>query len=260
MAVTLRSIYEGLSWFSTASHITMCDDFLRKIRATGNENLVRLFADAVISNSPYNQVHTNFIDAEMLNNRMPLNENARGTNRVAYIMNNTPNIILNGLDAPYTFQYVEREIPHLRAEYLEDQDDKGWIDYIAQSEGTPILGEIKYGSDQNPFYAFIQLITYLSEMATENQIQRAIAHRLFGDPITEITSFDLHIFLANFNDRGEKGRLIEPTYELANGFKRRLINDYPELANLLRHILCISASINDGEQHFADTRCLWRVE
>ena len=63
MAVTLRSIYEGLSWFSTASHISMCNDFLRKIQANGDENLARLFADAVISNTPFNQVHTNFLDA-----------------------------------------------------------------------------------------------------------------------------------------------------------------------------------------------------
>lgn len=260
MAVTLRSIYEGLSWFSTASHIAMCDDFLRKIRANGDENLARLFSDAVRSNSTLNLVNQCFLDEDLIRNRTPLTEFSRGTNRVTYIMSNTSDIALSDSLFPYSFQYVEREVPHLRAETLIEQDDKGWIDYIAKIEGTPILGEIKYKSDQNPFYAFIQLITYLSEMATENQIERAINHQLFGDSITDITSFDLHILLANFNDRGEKGPLIESTFELARMFKIRLINDYPELANLLRHILCISASINDGEQQFADTRCLWRVE
>ena len=198
-----------------------------------------------------------FIDDDILNNRTPLSENSRGTDRVTYVMKTTSDITV-GTQPPYKFQYVEREVPHLRTETMVEQDGKGWIDYIAKSDGTPILGEIKYNGDQNPFYAFIQLITYLSEMATENQIERANNHKLFGDGVEDIESFDLHIFLANFNDRGEKGKLIDLTFKLAKGFMKRL-EEYPELSQMIRNILCISATINETEPSFTELKCLWNI-
>ncbi len=256
MPVTLRSLYEGLSWFSTASHTEMCGDFLRRINAQGEDNLARLFADALVSNNEFNQVDQPFVDDNLLENRKPLTPNSRGTNRVAYVMSNA-NPIDVGTQPPYAFRYLEREVPHLRTQALEEQDDKGWIDYIAVINRTPILGEIKYEADQNPFYAFIQILTYLSEIATPNQIRRAVQHRLFGEGVNTITSFDLHIFLANFNDRGEKGRLIDSTRQLAAAFKDRLQCDHPEAANSVGNTLCISGDIENGENTFSDVNLLW---
>ena len=152
MLVTLRSIYEVLSWFSTASHIAMCDDLLRKINAAGADNLAQLFADAFVSNREFNQVDQPFVDDRLLENREPLNMNSRGTNRVAYAMSQADEIDVETLPT-YVFRYLEREVPHLRTQMLNEHNDKGWIDYIAAINGTPILGEIKYDSDQNPFYA-----------------------------------------------------------------------------------------------------------
>jgi hypothetical protein len=245
-----------LSWFSTASHIAMCDDFLRKINAAGADNLAQLFADAFVSNREFNQVDQPFVDDRRLENREPLNMNSRGTNRVAYAMSQADEIDVETLPT-YVFRYLEREVPHLRTQMLNEHNDKGWIDYIAAINGTPILGEIKYDSDQNPFYAFVQILTYLSEMATPNQINRAVRHRLFGGGIDEITSFDLHIFLANFNDRGEKGRLINLTQQLAVAFKDRLQRENPEAADSVGKILCISGQIEGRTSTFSDVNLLW---
>ena len=234
----------------------MCGDFLRRIDAQGADNLARLFADALVSNNEFNQVNQPFLDDELLENREPLTPNSRGTNRVTYAMSNA-GLIDVGTQPPYVFQYIEREVPHLRTQALEEQNDMGWIDYIAAINETPILGEIKYEADQNPFYAFVQMLTYLSEMATPNQIERAVQHHLFGEDIDTISSCDLHIFLANFNDRGRKGELIELTRQLATGFKDRLQRDHPEAAISVGNILCISADIENGNGNFEDVNLLW---
>jgi hypothetical protein len=256
MAVTLRSIYEGLSGCSTANHIGMCDDFLKRINASENDNLAQLFADAFVSNRNFNQVEQSFVDENLLRDRKPLSKASKGTNRVAYAMSEAGKIDVK-TSPSYEFQYLEREVPHLRTEKSNEHKDKGWIDYIAASNTTPILGEIKYDSDQNPFYAFVQILTYLSEMATPHQITRAVRHRLFGDSIDTIISFDLHIFLANFNDRGEKGRLIEPTRQLAVAFKERLQHDNPEAADCVGKILCIAGEIEKSTSTFSDVKLLW---
>ncbi len=94
-------------------------------------------------------------------------------------------------------------------------------------------------------------------MATPNQINRAVRHRLFGGGIDEITSFDLHIFLANFNDRGEKGRLINLTQQLAVAFKDRLQRENPEAADSVGKILCISGQIECRTSTFSDVNLLW---
>src|SRR5215218_2183217 len=63
---------------------------------------------------------------------------------------------------------------------------------------------------------------YLSEMATKNQVARASRHGEFGLPLTFPQPFDLHILLVDFNDRGEKGPLVDLTRRLATAFKSRL--------------------------------------
>lgn len=257
MAVTLRSIYEGLSWFSTATHIEMCQDFLRKIKASGDDHLARLFVDSVTANASFNQVERPFLDSALLAGRKPLDEKSRGTNRVTFAMSQTPLLTVDESDG-YSFRYVEREVPHLRTESAIQQEDKGWIDYIAATTTTPILGEIKYDSDQNAFYALIQLLTYLSELLTDRQLERTVRHRLFGESIGSIGQIDLHILLADFNDRGSKGKLIQPTCELASEFKRRLATCCPDLAQKVGNILCISATLPSAESPI-HLKCLWRV-
>ena len=123
------------------------------------------------------------------------------------------------------------------------ESGRGGIDYVAlRTSGKweqPCLGEIKVGADQNAFYAFIQLLTYLTELATEHQIERANKYALFGTSISENPSFDLHILLADFNQRGKKGELTGKTEALAKLFKESLWRFKPTLAGLVGSILCL---------------------
>lgn len=255
MTTFLRQIYHTLECFSTRTQIEMCNDQLRRLvkGKSTKGNLVAYFVEAIESNKAFSQIEQGF-DPEG-------RENADGTNPVATVMRkSSPMKVALTTGANYEFTFIEREIPHLRAMTKKEQNHKAWIDYVARTSTRPILGEIKWEDDENPFYAFIQLLTYLSEMATPNQIQRSIQHRLFGEGIEAISGFDLHIFLANFNDRGEKGNLIEPTFDLATAFKTRLNNDYPKFASCLGDILCLSASIDEKAECFSSQpTCRWAV-
>lgn len=58
-------------------------------------------------------------------------------------------------------------------------------------------------------------------MCSERQTARA-NQWLFKDRITYPTTWDLHILLADYNDRGERGPLVQRTHELAKVFKAAL--------------------------------------
>lgn len=254
MATFLRKIYEVLSCFSTATHTSMCNDLLRQlIKGKAKKgNLVRHFVDALEENKTISHIERPFIPESR--------GNKTGRNPVASVMaNSSPLKIRISPETNYEFSFLSREIPHLRAMTVKEQKDKGWIDYVARTASRPVLGEIKWKGDKNSFYAFIQLLTYLSELATPNQITRSVQHDLFGKDIPPITAFDLHIFLANFHDQGKKGELIDNTHQLASAFKDRLYSDFPEAATRLGNVLCISARIEGKSASFAETKCHWMV-
>lgn len=254
MATFLRKIYEVLSCFSTATHTSMCNDLLQQLikGKSKKDNLVRHFVDALEENKTISHIERPFIPESR--------GNKTGRNPVASVMaNSSPLKIRISPETNYEFSFLNREIPHLRAITRKEQTDKGWIDYVAMTASRPVLGEIKWKGDKNPFYAFVQLLTYLSEIATPNQIKRSIDHRLFGRDIMAISAFELHIFLANFNDKGGKGPLIEQTRLLASAFKNRLHSDFPETANCLGNVLCISARIEGKSNSFVETKCQWMV-
>ena len=223
MATFLRELYEVLSCFSTATHSSMCDDLLRQLTAKGGDNLAAYFADALQANQTFSQIEQPFIP--------DTRSGKTGTNPVAgALAKASPLTVVLPSAELYEFTFRHREIPHLRAATQSEQHDKGWIDYVARIGLSPILGEIKWKDDKNPFYAFVQLLTYLSEIATAAQIARSIRHDLFGPDLPPVPAFDLHLVLANFNDRGEKGKLIGPTQQLASAFKKRLLSDHSATA------------------------------
>lgn len=248
----LREIYEVLGCFSTATRIAMCGDLLRRLDSKGKDNLACFFADALSQNDQFDQRDTGFVPVGR-NNQL-------GTNPVTSLMQQHGNISIGTpLGTNYAFRFCQREVPHLRANTLTEQPTKAWIDYVACTDGgRPILGEIKCNADNDPFYAFIQLLTYLSEMATPNQIQRALKHRLFGDEVTEISAFDLHIFLVDFNDRGEKRTLIDLTRELASEFKRHLQMIDQNSSQCIGNIMCLSAEI-ENENSLSAPVLRWMV-
>jgi hypothetical protein len=150
----------------------------------------------------------------------------------------------------YAFTYLHREVNPLRTTRGTFSDGlpatrtgKGGLDYVAMLDGslsTPILGEIKAGSDKDPYYAFVQLLTYLSELSTEAQFERANKH-LFNGKLAYPARFDLHILLADFNDRGERGPIIESTRRLVKRFRAQLSSQ--EKSPALGRVLCLTTTM-----------------
>lgn len=173
-------------------------------------------------------------------------------------MKNIGTITISDANKCHKFKYLEREVPHLRGMKSKRRGNRAWIDYVGVSADRPVLGEIKCGSDQNPFYAFIQLLTYLSEIATPKQLQRSVTHKLFGDSCKSISCFDLHILLADPTPRGTKWKMLESTKKLVVAFKKRLSSQYEEKAKLLGRIICLSTKIKNFESG-ADLECIWEV-
>lgn len=166
----------------------------------------------------------------------------------------------------YSFIIVDREINPLRTVGVRSPDGTpasrkgrvgGGLDYVGLLEGpsrTPILGEIKAGSDKDTYYAFVQLLTYLSELSTPAQLARANKH-LFKGKLAYPARYDLHILLADYNDRGQRGPIIESTHNLAVALKVGLTAAVGG-GHTLGRVLCLKATVRD----FADSlEVIWAV-
>ncbi len=149
--------------------------------------------------------------------------------------------------APYVFQYLHREVNPLRTTHAgmvrgarAPWSGAGGLDYVGLLQGeplTPILGEIKVGSDKDAYYAFVQLLTYLSELSSKAQFTRANRF-LFRKRLVYPVRFDLHILLWDYNDRGQRGPVIDSTCRLAAAFKARLAAAVGASCTL-RRVLCL---------------------
>lgn len=152
----------------------------------------------------------------------------------------------------YTFRITDREINPLRTAGILAPDGStasrkgrgaGGLDYVGLLEGSsaiPILGEIKAGVDHDPYYAFVQLLTYLTELSTPPQLLRAKEH-LFGERLRldEPVRFDLHILLADYNARGKlKQAILQGTSLVAKAFRAKL-EGIVEMRHPLGRVLCL---------------------
>lgn len=241
MTTKLRRLYNDLKNMSTAEQQTQCEKFLKKLDSSKpGVTLAQMFDEALKDNAGFSNIDQPFLNARSLRNRKPIGPTSKGDNSIVYLLTFGETTVVGG-PLEYCFRYVSRQVPPFRQEGLgKPRSGAGGIDYTGRTKVNPVLGEIKVGSDQNPFYAFVQLLTYLSEMATANQIARANKHNEFGIQLSTSQPFDLHILLADFNDRGKKGQLIGPTRRLAEDFKKQLKDCYESAAAVVGNVLCLS--------------------
>jgi len=266
MSTRIRSFYELLNNFSTETQSQMCDDIIRGATSANRAWLVSEFVEAINSNSGYDNTAQPFLGEQARRQRSVLSHESIGDNRIVWLLSSKATVrIIADCDMEVArFRYSERQIAPKRTAHAHvPSSGAGGIDYLGFREspepGRPVIGEIKVDSDGNAFYAFVQLLVYLSELATAKQIDRANCHNLFGTPIGQDPQFDLHILLADFNGRGKKVPIIEKTRVIAEGFKNRLAG-YPAVAARLGDILCIKMNAEhfatDGE---ARLQLIWKA-
>lgn len=72
-------------------------------------------------------------------------------------------------DRDFAFEYVEREVVPLRGLATSPRS----MDLLLRTrKGRPILGELKLGTDNLPYYAFVQLLMHAVELSSADQRAR----------------------------------------------------------------------------------------
>jgi hypothetical protein len=222
------------------------------------ELLAKMFRESVAVTDAFDGTKQPFLTNASLKIRKTLGPQSRGDNRIVYLMSTKDQIAVEDGPPAYSFQFVRHQVPPLRLEGAgQPRSGAGGVDYVAIADGTPVLGEIKLTGDKNAFSAFIQLLTYLSEFATEKQVQRANKYKEFNASLEYPQAFDMHILLVDVNRRRAATALIEQTKELAASFRGSLHKDDKKVVG---KILCLQMDSESFSSDAAATvACLWQA-
>lgn len=142
------------------------------------------------------------------------------------------------------FRYIDREVPLARARPKPKQDPGALLEvdlFLANDhDRTPILAEVKIGTDECPFYALIQLLTQAAYAVTPSQRERLV---LFGSRPEFVlkeavdghpAKTDLYVLLVNPPQRMPYTELRERAVALS----KKLIA-LPEIKSRIRRIAWI---------------------
>jgi hypothetical protein len=255
MPTPLRQLYRAIGK-NVAQDKKTCNDLIAGLKRSTGSSLVSMFVDSLQMSAPFDGCKQPFLNEASLKKRKAIGPGSRGDNRIVYLLSAADSVHVEGGPKGYEFTYVGRQLPPFRQEGLGvPRSGAGGIDYTARTATRPVLGEIKRTGDKNAFYAFVQLLTYLSEMATDNQVRRATKFKEFGMKLTFPQPFDLHILLVDPNRRSATLDLIEKTRELAKLFRSKLSRDDRQLVG---EILCLEMdSKSFAETETPTLQCHW---
>ena len=257
----LRYFYQSLtgSEFNPVHRqVNICDNLILY-----PDCLVRLYVDACNDFGRYSNVGEPFVPEE--DKRKPLKQ----TKRVVKTENLLARFEIQGglkvvKNSALDFEYIEREVSPLRTTKTifetgirGTRSGVGGLDFIGiNKKNNPVLGEVKIRDDKNAFYAFIQLLTYYSELFTKNQIKRINSCSLFGERKIK-SPCNLYIVLYKHNLKSATHQLIEKTKELAEKFKE-LLKTKENLSSFQRvgYIACLETIIGEREVSFKE---IWKV-
>jgi len=229
----LRKHYSSFRLYSTKKQLAILDDYNQ---GNNYEKLVDLYKDSKGYFKQYKNDEP-FIEEgrkrrEVSASKLPV---FNDTKDVIAFFNRHGQIKVENDDS-LTFSYIEREIDPRRMTRAKFDDGSsgrssgtGGIDFLAWNDNMnlPIIGEIKCQSDETPFFALIQLLTYCSEMATESQEKRINKHQLFKREIK--LPYLLYIFLGDFNLGGKKGDFKKPLKKLIP----KLTENIPDIKDIV---------------------------
>ncbi len=202
------------------------------IRENNSNKLVELYTKSYeYINKSYDNISEGFIGKKR---KSASNiSTAKGTTKVTSILENgnRENVVS---DNAYNFEFIEREISPLRTtrSYYDTgepakKSGSGGIDFIGRNltNNLPILGEIKVDGDQNPFYALIQLLTYLSELSTKKQVERAKKHLLFGNQINLKFPVEFYLYILSSRTKNPSAKydtMLSNAKKLASKIEKKI--------------------------------------
>ncbi len=234
----LRNFYEMLKLFSNETQYKILTDFNRKSNYT---KLVDIYETSKKHFDNKYNYKGSFLGNKP-DKRKKLKTNTKGeiknTNDLVFHFQKNKIISFQKQNDYLNFEYIEREISPIRTPKTKFESGKsgkssgiGGVDFIGWNteKKLPILGEIKIKNDENPFYALIQLLTYLSEFSTPRQIDRINKAKLFKYEIPRAPKFFLYIVLSNYNWNSKLSKMIfNSTKELSENIQNK-VNEIEEI-------------------------------
>lgn len=229
----LKNFYDSLSKLGLTTETQLC--VLKDINtAKKYERLISLYEESKRHFKKYENIDEPFLPSDLSHRKdLPAYvQTITNTQDVISVLKETQdrNNKIQVDESSYDFIYLEREMPTSRTtngiteDGIVGRSGSGGIDFIGfnSNDRLPVLGEIKVRSDQNTFYALIQLLTYLSEISTPHQIERINKDKLFKDipNLTESASFYLYILLVNSDLGGIKKEILSETERLATRLEK----------------------------------------
>lgn len=227
----LRDFYNLLKNFRTETQLNILEDFNRK---NNYKKLVEIYSDSKNHFDKYSCCDSFISDSKRKDLPKAPSEIKNTNDLISILEKKVDNYVSNsnGLD----FIYLNREISTLRTtgnvKFESGQSGRssgtGGLDFIGWNtiRNIPILGEVKVKGDENPFYAIIQLLTYLSELSTPNQIERINNTNLFNSKVTK-SPFFLYVVLSNYNHNSSlKKALLNNSVDLAQKLKGEIMDIY----------------------------------
>jgi len=224
----IREFYKLLKYFSTNTEIEILNDFNRSKNFT---NLIEIYEESKVHFRKFCSVEKFIGD----NKRNPLPKSPQEITNTEHVVSVLKNRGINSItnNSSLDFKYIEREISPLRTTggvHFEtgksrNSSGSGGLDFIGWNieNNLPILGEVKVKDDKNLFYAIIQLLTYLSELKTKNQIKRINYTNLFKNQIKSNSGFYLYILVSNYNKRSDKKMiLLDESKKLAKNLQNNI--------------------------------------
>lgn len=234
----LRCFYNILKCFRCETQFNISKDFNRK------GNYLKLSDLYIDSKKHFSEKYYNSDESFLSDNPekrkiiLPVPNIIRSIDAVALL--ESLGIVPIDNNTHLDFQYVGKEVSTIRTtkgNFDSGRPGKssgsGGLDFIGLNltDRLPILGEVKIDSDKNAFYALIQLLTYLSEISTANQIKRINNFNLFGKDVefNGSTKFYLYILLTEL--KGEHEKIFSETIKLAENLKK-VISDIQDIVFL----------------------------
>jgi hypothetical protein len=233
-----------------------CSEMIAALKRSGDDNLASMFVDSLEINSMLEGIGQPLLNAAAPKSRKQVSSGSRGDSRIVYLLSERQSVAVTNGPRGYSFRCVGYRVPPSRQTQIgRPKDAVGAIDYTAVAGKTSVLGEIKRSGDKNAFYAFVQLLTYLSEVAAPNQVCSTKEHNEVGIPLGDPQPFDLHILLTDLDERSATPSLIEPTRQLVEKLRARRGKRHQ---NLLGDVLCLgmdSTAFSESDEGMVE--CLW---
>jgi hypothetical protein len=213
--------------------------------------LAAAFGRSVTTFSTYENVDEPFYPPgrnEDLDPRMAARR-IRGTNDLAAWLKHQQVGEADGL----SFEYVDREVwPARTTGGVRFSDGRRAstatrldLLLVDPRDRAPIVGEVKVGNDQHPFYALLQLLMLAAQLAPPTQRERL--REWYPERFDEREA-RLDLLTVLYKNPAE-GRYRPRLLEIACELSRKLLG-YPEVADRIRRIACLDAKLTDDRLTF----------